>query len=232
MRLEFAAHSEIGRREKNEDSIAAERTLGLFAVADGLGGYHGGEIASRLAATTLLEVFAQEKSGGAAPEGPLAATKRRMATAFRRAHEAILSHQVGPLINMATTLSALRLHEDVGVIGHVGDSRIYRLHSGRLDRLTQDHRLFPELPFRNVLSRALGVGDESRCDILATPVEKGDTFLLCTDGLSDYVDDDTMRAILDTEQHPSKACRALTDAAFENGSTDNVTAIVVMVGGG
>lgn len=113
MRLEFAAQSEIGRREKNEDSIAAERTLGLF---------------------------------------------------------------------------------------------------------------------RNVLSRALGVGDEIRCDILATPVEKGDTFLLCTDGLSDYLD--AMLGILDTEADPSKACRALTGAAFENGSTDNVTAIVVMVGGG
>jgi protein phosphatase len=191
-RYEFAVRSEIGQRAKNEDSFVAESALGLFAIADGLGGYDGGEVASSIAATTLVEAHAEPSPLG----GSIRGAEELMAYALRTAHRAIVERRSEKLLHMGTTLSAIHFLKDAAVIGHIGDSRIYRLHDGALQRLTRDHRLVEELPesmrspeLGAVLSRALGVGDELQFDLSTTAIAVGDRFLLCSDGLTDFVGD-------------------------------------------
>jgi serine/threonine protein phosphatase PrpC len=224
--LESAACTHVGRRANNEDAAVVAPALGLFAVADGMGGYEGGEVASRLAVDTLEEGVRAE---------------RGLAEAIAGAHQAITARKRGRLAQMGSTLTALLVERGRAVVGHVGDSRLYRLRDGLLVKLTRDHSLYDELcaegfqglppkessPYANVITRALGMNGQARPDFEEHVVRPGDVYLLCTDGL-DVIPDDHLATLLDASS-PFEAATSLVACALERGARDNVTAVVVRV---
>jgi serine/threonine protein phosphatase PrpC len=232
------AHTYVGRRDRNEDCHLAKPDLGLYVVADGMGGHDGGEVASHLAVDIVHDFF--ERAAERAIASPHAA-EDMMEMAFRLAHREVARERVGPLSEMGTTLAAVFLHGAHATIAHVGDSRVYRLRDGRLDRLTRDHSLYAEIEaagvtvaipaaraFGHVITRAIGVPGNADPEISTVEVEPGDSFLLCTDGLTDTVDDDRIATIL-RELTPELAASALIGEAWINDSSDNITVVVAQV---
>lgn len=226
MRLRVGARSDVGRvRKGNEDSYTASEPL--FAVADGMGGHQGGEVASSLA----LEVIG--KGDGTLEE------------LVREANDAVYRRaaQDPGLAGMGTTLTVLLADGDVLRLAHVGDSRAYLLRDGNLRRLTKDHtvverlvdegRLTPQEaeihPQRSILTRALGVDEALQVDQAAIEPRAGDRLLLCSDGLTGMVDEDRIAGILAENADPQAAADALVEAANEAGGQDNITAIVLDV---
>jgi serine/threonine protein phosphatase PrpC len=235
MELVAFADSRVGNREKNEDAVGIVRESGLFVVADGMGGYQGGEIASRLAVDIVGGCF----RALAVDASPLDAMVQ-MDAAFRRANEDVRAEQTGDLASMGATLTALVIRGREAVIGHVGDSRVYRFRGSALQRITRDHTFVESLKdagvysagihrcFSHVLTRAVGTAEDCTPDLHMEELEAGDRFLLCTDGVTDVVDDETIAAVLASEP-ASESCRTLVAEALRRGSPDNVTALVVEV---
>lgn len=230
------AHSYVGRRTNNEDCHLARPELGLYVVADGMGGHEGGEVASHLAVDIVHDFF--ERVGGRADEGR---REELMEMAFRLAHREVARERVGVLSEMGTTLSAVWLHGGKAIIANVGDSRVYRLREQTLERLTRDHSLFAEIEaagvrlsvpsvraFAHVVTRAIGVPGNADPDVQTVDLLPGDTFLLCTDGLTDVVDDERIATIL-TELSPDLAASALIGEAWISDSADNITVVVSQV---
>lgn len=235
MELDAFVDSRVGDRETNEDSHQIDHEAGLFVVSDGMGGYHGGEIASRMAVDVLGDVF----RGFDDDASPLA-TMSQMDGAFRQANVEVRHRQTGMLARMGATLSALVFRGRDAVIGHVGDSRVYRLRNGQLRRITSDHTVVESLKaagvtshaiqraFSHVLTRAVGTTDECVPDLHIEDLKVGDRFLLCTDGLTDAVDDDAIGEALRTLP-AAEVPAALADKAIAKGHSDNVTVLVVEV---
>lgn len=232
------AHTYVGRRESNEDCHLAKPELGLYVVADGMGGYEGGEVASNLAVDIVHDFF--ERMGERYVDDDQEA-EDLVEMAFRLAHREVARERVGFLKEMGTTLAAVWFHGDRAVVAHVGDSRVYRLRDGSLDRLTRDHSLFAEIEaagvmmssptvraFSHIVTRAVGVPGNSDPEIASVDIEPGDTFLLCTDGLTDVVDDVRIETIL-RELDPELAASALIGEAWISESTDNITVVVARV---
>jgi serine/threonine protein phosphatase PrpC len=247
MNLDYAALSLCGRRKNNEDSLCAEPTLGLYAVADGMGGYEGGEVASRVTVETLAEFLRRNAADDDVtwPFGydtSLGADENLVHVAVRFAHREVAVRRVGPLAKMGSTVALLVCRSGRAIIGHVGDSRVYRLRAGRLEQLTRDHSVYaemqaagvPDLPpreqcsFANMITRALGLEEEPRADLRLEPLEDGDVYLLCTDGLTEKLNDEALAAHL-RQPSADAACRALVDGAYAAGGRDNITAVVVRV---
>jgi protein phosphatase len=237
------------KRTNNEDSFLVDDGPSLYAVADGIGGSEGGEVASRIAVETLASTLPDllKEPGGATGPGRSAGLHPEDAALFSAvtlAHQNILREQErNPgLAHMGTTLTALLLKKGQAFLAHVGDSRAYCLRAGTLRQLTGDHSLVaeqiragaltPELarmsPYRHVITRALGAGPEVRPDILRHTLEKGDRFLLCTDGLSEMVDDREIARIIENSE-PREAVQELIAAANRNGGVDNITVVAVWV---
>ncbi|HEY3444709.1 MAG TPA: protein phosphatase 2C domain-containing protein [Myxococcales bacterium] len=246
-RLTSAGRSEAGRRKGNEDSYCAEPDLGLFAVADGVGGYEGGEVASQLAIDTLLGFFRRNRADPEATWPWKLDPKRSFAenllsVGTRLADSAISQRKEGRLAGMGSTLAGLVVRGGRAAIGHLGDSRIYRLRGGVLSPLTRDHSLWQEMadsgnadyktrtdcPWGNVITRALGLKGDGVPELKEVEVLRGDVFLLCSDGISEPVPEQVLGRIL-AESEPEEACRRLIDEALSRGSKDNVTAVVVRV---
>jgi PPM family protein phosphatase len=242
MMIDSYALSIAGRRTNNEDAICAQPGLGLFVVADGMGGYEGGEIASALAVEAIHELV-RRTAGDADVTWPYKIDPRRsvgeneLMVATRMAADRIAARRDGELRDMGSTVVALRLTRDGAVIAHVGDSRVYRLRGGMLAQLTTDHSLAAQLEaagtkpdadfaWRHVITRALGTAT-SEPDVQYQPVERGDVFLLCSDGLSEVLDPAHIAALLALPVE--LACRELVDAAYAAGSRDNISAVVVRV---
>jgi serine/threonine protein phosphatase PrpC len=243
MNLEHAALTYVGRRSNNEDSLLAEPSLGLFVVADGVGGYEGGEVASATVVAALRDFFA---ANAVDPQRtwPFAADRERtlsenlLGIGVRLAHREISVRREGKLSSMASTVAALYAADDVAVIAHCGDSRVYRLRDGHLERLTTDHSLYEQMvakgvpdlpplehyPFKNIVTRVLGV-DQAFADLRSEAIRAGDTFLLCSDGLHDPVDGPTLTALLSLD--PAEACSRLVKEAYDRGGKDNITAVVL-----
>jgi PPM family protein phosphatase len=223
-------------RANNEDAllVGEGRDETLFAVADGIGGFEAGEVASRIAVDVLKELE---------PDGSFEA-------AIREANRRILAVGRGDerLSGMGTTIVAARFggtrEEPKAEIAHVGDSRAYLLRGGELRPVTEDHSLVAELvrsgdltraqaaehPQKNLITRALGAEDEVEVDTVVLPVEAGDRFLLCSDGLTDMVPEARIAEILsDSPDDPEVPARNLVSAALEAGGSDNVTVVVVDV---
>jgi len=225
-----AALSHPGRRRRlNEDSYVLEPPL--FAVADGIGGAKAGEVASGLAADAVQESFGDGATGEARVAALIEEANRRV---FRRASEDREASGMG------TTMTVALVEDERVAIGHVGDSRAYLYRGGRLEQLTDDHSLVAELvrsgkltpeeaeahPQRSVITRALGTDSEVDVDTFAVPAKPGDLFLLCSDGLTAMVDDDTIVEAI--EQHRSnlaEAAKALVNAANRGGGEDNITVV-------
>lgn len=236
----------VGRRSNNEDAFRVREDLGLFLVADGMGGHEGGEVASRLVADAVTRFFADPDAytqPGVVldPRHPDRLDTARMERAIRVAHDEVLAAATGPLRDMGTTLAALWLQGGRALVAHVGDSRVYRLRAGRLEALTRDHSVVAELTAVGALGllRRLGDGVDgvvTRCisslgnsepEIARHPTEVGDVFLLCSDGLTDALDDVALTAILEAQPRPEEAAAELAAEAYERGSQDNITCVVV-----
>ena len=235
--LRVAQHAErtdVGmQRQANEDNFIARSPL--FVVADGMGGAQAGEVASQ----TAVEVF---KHG--LPEGvPEATLQQMIGTANRNIHDQ--AHADSSLSGMGTTITAAFVNserEEV-VVGHVGDSRAYRLRSGILQRLTRDHSLVEEMrrrgqiteeqaedhPQRSIITRALGPEPEVEVDIQAVPAEPGDIFLLCSDGLTTMLNDERIRELVNGATSLEAAVKTLVDEANRAGGRDNITVSIFQV---
>jgi PPM family protein phosphatase len=228
------ADTHVGQRPNNEDWYRVCPNLGLYVVADGMGGYAGGELASRIA-VGALDWFYRD---GDTDEELLA--DNRMGQAFRLANVEVRRQRQGALAKMGSTLSALVVRNGRALIGHVGDSRVYRCRAGRLEQLTSDHSLIASMKaaglsnmlissrFGHIITRAIGVSDDTDPDIITETALPGDRFLLCTDGLTDVLDDETIGALL-CSNPAAEAATALVEEALRCGGEDNITAVVVEI---
>lgn len=223
------------RRKRNEDSLLSSEDHGIFVVADGMGGYRGGEIASQLAVTTIERAFSTKSFDG--PEhDSIPARASELARAIQMANEAIFEKAATDkqFEGMGTTICAARFSPNKQrlYIGHVGDSRAYRLRNGKLHQMTSDHTM-QELGVSGAgaahLSRAVGIWPVVPIDIVLGKPQPGDMYLLCSDGLSKMVSDKDIEALLRSTKAPEVAVEALIKAANEHGGKDNVTVIVVRV---
>ncbi len=232
VRLIVGAATDVGKvRGHNEDAYLVDDQLGLVAVADGMGGHQAGEVAS---ATALEALRAAVTSG----EG--------IRDAVTSANEAVYDKSTTDerLRGMGTTLTAATLATGgTLLLGHVGDSRAYLLHDGKLQRLTTDHSLVEELiqsgeltpqeaeadPRRSMITRALGIEPDIDVDLYPTQLSSGDRLLFCSDGLTGMVSEEEIRAILADEHDPGAAARRLIAAANTAGGIDNITVLVVDV---
>lgn len=258
IRLEAAQATDRGRRrEKNEDSMLAEG--GLFAVADGLGGHQGGEVASSLAVEVLaaqVQAAVEARTGDRrrhrfarrSQDSP-APTVEELVDAVDRANEEILTQSTssGELAGMGTTLCALAVvehdqHKALAVV-NVGDSRVYRCDDSGLHQLTEDHTVVQEMvkagiltreeaevhTYRHHLSRALGIESKVVVDDWTLEPVSGHRYLLCSDGLTNEVTDRDIHAILLQFESPEEAADALVNLALQHGGSDNVTVVIVDV---
>jgi protein phosphatase len=239
--IDSAAVSDRGLSEKrpqNEDSYLEMNERGLFAVADGVGGAQAGDVASQMAMEIVAEAFTNLRRNSDAEE--------MMKIAIERANEAIyqMSHELPQLSTMATTIVALHLDGNIATIGHVGDSRIYRLdEKGNLYRETQDHSMVEEEvragrmtahqaathPSRNVISRALGAESTVEVDMKTIMFEPRTTFLLCSDGITRHIDDFQIRELLQSGDDPASLCRQMKEICYARGAEDNLTAVIAKV---
>ena len=217
-------------------SVATSDVGLVFAVADGLGGYGGGEVASGMAVEASLSQTQKGLAGGSRVPGTLR-------DAFNRANQAILDAALSGKggRKMQSTLSALVITPGEAHLGHVGDSRVYRRREGELELLTTDHSQVMELlrmhiitpeqaiehPARYALTRSVGGNLMVRIDIRNERLEQDDTFLLCSDGLWSNVTSSEVSEALNLQ--PAEACKRLVDLALERGGDDNATAMVIRV---
>jgi serine/threonine protein phosphatase PrpC len=246
MRIEYDAWSSAGLRPNNEDSYCTRPELGLYAVADGMGGYEGGELASALTVEALA-VFFEENALDAECTWPFALLRtlslgeNLVRVACKAAHAAVTARKVGRFAQMGSTVATLFLRDGSAYLGHVGDSRVYRLREGQLEGLTRDHSLHAELlaagsqdlpdrascGFGNVITRALGMPG-SEPDLRQEPLLPGDLFLLCTDGVTERLGDPELAELL-RALPAERPAAALCEEALRRGSRDNVTAVLVRV---
>ena len=233
--VQFAVASDTGRkRRRNEDNYVAAPPL--FAVADGMGGAQAGEVASKLAASAV--------EGGR--DGSLRGLDRVAALiqeANRRVYERATSDPAAS--GMGTTMTVALVEGQTVTIGHVGDSRAYLVRDGRMEQLTDDHSLVNELlksgklspeeaevhPQRSVITRAVGTDPDVDVDAFTIEAQDGDVFLLCSDGLTDMVEDEDILELVDKYREDlDRAVKSLVAAANRGGGEDNITAVAFRIG--
>jgi protein phosphatase len=252
MRLASAARTDPGRRRAaNEDCYCARPDLGLFVVADGMGGHVAGEVAARIAVDEVERCIESTAGAGPtdvwpAPFDPAVSTDGNRLTASLAVANRSIADRVGraeELRGMATTAVAIIVGDGNAALAHVGDSRAYLRGAGGLRRLTRDHSwveeqmraglLSPaaarEHPWRNVVTRALSGADPGQPDVCEVALTTGDRLLLCSDGLSSVLSDEEIDAVLARDATPDRACEDLVREANDGGGPDNITVIVIDV---
>lgn len=245
MQYTFLAKTDPGRaRSNNEDSVAIDETTHTLVLADGMGGYNAGEIASGMATA-----FIKSEMGRWLVEAGHAATQREV----RRAMEICVENANLSIYNaananaayagMGTTLVVGVFRNDKLLLGHIGDSRCYRLRNGQLQQITKDHSLLQEQidaglisleqaahsTIKNLVTRAVGVDDVVLLEVNEHSVQIGDLYLVCSDGLSDMVDDAAIARIVQSERDLEHKAAELVDTANANGGRDNISVILVDV---
>ncbi len=235
VRLQCAGITDVGlKRTNNEDAFVARSDLGFCAVADGMGGAAAGEVASRIFVETVEEVLGD----GTATEATADLVKKSFTLANRRILDHVAAHP--DHAGMGCTAEILAVHGDEIIIGHVGDSRTYRLRNGELKQLTVDHSLVQEQlsqglispeearkhPMRNVILRAVGTKEHIELDILKGRGVAGDIFLLCSDGLTDMIDDAGVLKCMVPGEALADMARRLIGSAKAAGGKDNVTVVL------
>lgn len=249
--LEIVRLTDVGRqRDHNEDAIASDDTMGFVVLADGMGGYRAGEVASEMAVLSitseLMESLANQRPGKVDVTLGKQAEAQLMINAVNSANEVIYtaSRTQPQCAGMGTTLVVGVFTNNKLLVGHVGDSRMYRLRNQELSQITEDHSLLQEqinaglitveqskyATNRNLVTRALGVDAEVELELNQYDVEVGDLYLLCSDGLSDLVDDAAIQTALNKLMPDmDNAAQALVHMANENGGKDNISVILVKV---
>ncbi len=233
LKFETGAATHVGKvRSANEDSLVVRPELGLWAVADGVGGHEAGQFASQ---TVVIDL------GSIGPAVSQADQMARFKDRILRANDKVLhvrEERDGVLIG--TTVAALLIYDETFTCAWMGDSRIYRIRDGRIEQLSRDHTEARELveqgiltpeeartwPRRNVITRAIGIFDEPEVEEEHGTIEPGDTFLICSDGLTGHISDDEITKMVENKR-AQDACDDLIEETLARGATDNVTVIVV-----
>jgi protein phosphatase len=245
MIYKFCTKTDTGRsRDNNEDSVAVDEETRLAVLADGMGGYNAGEIASGMATAFIKSEMSRwlTEVGGTARAKEV---RRAMEICVDSANLSIFNaaNSNPNYSGMGTTLVVGVFREDVLVLGHIGDSRCYRWRAGKLDQISRDHSLLQEQidaglvtleqaqhsNIKNLVTRALGVEEIVLLEVNEYPVELGDFYLMCSDGLSDMVRDAAIAKILSAEGGLEQKVQMLVDAANDNGGRDNISVLMVEV---
>lgn len=248
--LEFAARTDTGLvRSQNEDAVSISPSYGIAILADGMGGYNAGEVASRIAVEITRQVLEegidqlqeQQAESGANWGAPL---QQLLDESIHRANTAVVEAAASKseYNGMGTTIVAAVLHHDTITIAHVGDSRAYRLRQGALVQITCDHSLLQEqidaglisaeqaryAPNSNLVTRAVGIAQDIEVEVHEHQVAPGDLYLLCSDGLSDMLQPEEMLDILLSQPATlESACEMLVQAANDNGGHDNISVVLM-----
>ena len=249
-RVRFAGKTDIGRvRAQNEDNVLVPKEMALAVVSDGMGGHASGEVASRITVETIDQYYRDT-----ARSGPntwpmklpnLEVERQRMAVAIQLANSNIFetAQADGAKKGMGCTVDAMYFSQGRFYIGHVGDSRVYRIRGGQIQALTEDHSFLNDflrmkemssdeginLPHKNVVVRALGLNEQVHVDVIHDEFKVGDLFLICSDGLSGMLTDPQMREISTATNSLDNACNELIKSANDNGGNDNISAILIRV---
>jgi protein phosphatase len=247
--IESAGISDIGRRrEQNEDSLFFDDGLGLYVVADGMGGHNAGEVASKLVVETIRDYIQQNHTDAQVEDqvnidANLSSEARRLLAGIhlsnRIVHETALSNEAYK--GMGSTVSAVYFTEKTFIVAHVGDSLIYLIRDGEIELLSVPHTLVAEQAeldpenaellwsdFKHVLTRAMGVDESVKADINEVPFFKDDILVISSDGLTDKATPDEILELV-YNRRSEKACQGLVDLANARGGDDNITAIVLKV---
>ena len=234
-------------REHNEDAIASDLSIGLLLLADGMGGYKAGEVASEIAALMIAAELTESMQHGTRSQSlPRRLSESKiMIDAVKKTNATIyhISQNEPQCAGMGTTLVVAIFTDNQLIVGHIGDSRLYRLRGEILTQLTEDHSLIQEQinaglisleqaevsTKKNLVTRALGVDEEVELELQVFEVAVGDVYLLCSDGLSDLVKDATIAKILVDANDIIVAANKLIETANENGGSDNISVIIAQV---
>jgi protein phosphatase len=239
MILQAAAATDVGMRRKgNEDRFALDPTLGLFLVADGMGGHTAGQVASELAADAVMRAVQ-------ALDGASGTLSERLRAAIGAANRAIFTtaQQRPEYAGMGTTVVALLADGERAALAHVGDSRAYLVRGDRIRQLTDDHSIVGELlrrkeiseaaarehPHRHVLTRALGVRPAVEPDLAELTPSPGDVFVLCSDGLTNHLDDSEIAKHVADGGDLEEICDGMVELANQRGGEDNITVVAARV---
>lgn len=245
MNYQFCAKTDTGRsRDNNEDSVVYDEATKLAVLADGMGGYNAGEIASGMA-TAFIKSELSRWLSEAGESAKLREVRRAMEICVDNANLSIYNaaNSNAHYSGMGTTLVMGVFREDKMLVGHIGDSRCYRFRSGELQQITKDHSLLQEQldaglvtqeqaatsSIRNLVTRALGVEEVVLLEVNEHVVELGDTYMMCSDGLSDMVDDATIAKIMGLPSDLTEKAGFLIEAANEHGGRDNISVVMVEV---
>lgn len=249
VKIESAGISDIGRRrEQNEDSLFFDDGLGLYVVADGMGGHNAGEVASKLVVETIRDFIQQNHTGSPVEEqvnvdADLSKEARQLLAGIhlsnRIVHETASSNEAYK--GMGSTVSAVYFTEKSFIVAHVGDSLIYLIRDGEIELLSVPHTLVAEQAeldpenaellwndFKHVLTRAMGVDSSVKADINEVPFFKDDILVISSDGLTDKTTPEEMLELV-YNRRSETACQGLVDLANARGGDDNITAIVLKV---
>lgn len=245
MKLFHWALTDVGKkRDHNEDSFLADQELHLFMVADGMGGHAGGGRASQMAIDLIRTGVTDADLGEPTPGAQEQPTCTVLRHAARKAgHEIFALAQSDTELNgMGTTLTVLLFHRARACLAHVGDSRAYLYRDGRVEQISEDHSWINEQvkagflsedeakasKFKHIITRSVGFERDVNVDTLSVPVLMGDCYLLCSDGLSNYVDEDELARLLSTHYY-SHLPELLVELANERGGDDNITVVLIYV---
>jgi serine/threonine protein phosphatase PrpC len=251
MKIRFAVKSDVGRvRKNNEDAFLAEPDAGVFAVADGMGGHASGEVASRIAVETLQAFFRdggkeQDATLRLGPEEAIPSPTQRLVQSIRLANQRIYqdSQDKNECRGMGTTVVAIYLSSPTIVV-NVGDSRLYRIRGPAIDQVTEDHSLVWEeyrkgslakeglssSPHKNIVTRALGIHPSVDVDTQELNIKPGDILLLCTDGLSDLLQDEELRKVVtENSGDLERASQRLIQWGNQRGGKDNMTVLLIEI---
>lgn len=233
--------SDIGLvREHNEDVWVAHPEEGLFILADGMGGHAAGEVAAKESVDYLYDLFQKSKTSN---EKSVEEVCKLFKDALQEVNTAVYKEGKADknLEGMGTTICVLYLHHSEAILVHVGDSRIYRLRHQTLKQLTEDHSLVSELiavgavkseeantfPYKHILTRAIGTQPKVEPTVSSVTIESNDLFMLCSDGLTNYVKDHEIQEILSTSHSLEEKGKQLVHLANEHGGGDNITLILI-----
>lgn len=247
-RLSISGLTDTGRvRSHNEDYIRWDEDIGLAVVADGMGGHNAGEVASRMATERLFEILTPrlERALNLRPNKGLSRHATLLHRAINKANDAVYqaARREAAYVGMGTTLVATLFYANKVVIAHIGDSRCYRFRNGLLERLTSDHSFAQEMvdkgaseeliqssPYRNTLTRAVGVKNKVKAEIRELEIAPGDRFLLCSDGLTGMLDDPAISTLLqDGSADQVETVGRLVKEANLRGGADNLSVLIAGV---